>query len=399
MANKPPHYHKIATSANSPCGGCGGANKPMPSIGQISQNPNATLPGRQSRCAPIPRATATTPFENLTPDPPKLYGFYKIKILVVSYLPTKDNNTIDESVTGDLSGTLADMRAKIEADTQAGIAALELGSSYRKFSNPDSAPICSFQVIGRIEINEPWPARRGCEWEAMGYDPPLVDYAHIMGRINAKKWIEEEGVGQIWLFGYHGGKVNLHESVMSSSYGNYSNSYDLKGELPVFRQSYLVFTYNLGRGVAEILEDHTHHLEQVIGRNDKDGLFWEKFVGADERSSELVAADGIYHCGWTHFPPNGRKDYDWQNAQPARSDIFDWRPDGGGQTRMVTCQDWSCADDGGKSWKILWMQVIPGPDNGLTFGGKLLTDWWSFYADFDVAMRANRKLVGGQYAV
>lgn len=371
--------------------GCDTCGVKLPSVGSISKTfPN--VPKRQQRCAPIARVTPTTPITNLTPDPIKLYGNYKIKVLVIAFLPTSDGVTIDETVTGDLSGSLAQMQAKVEADSQAAIEALELASCYRKWDNPNSLPNVSFQVMGRIEIREPWPMRPGCEWEPLGFDPPLIDYDHIMKRINAKDWVENQGVSQIWLFGYDGGKAHLHESVMSGPYGNISNSYELKGELPIYNKTYTCYTYNLGRGVAEMLEDHTHQLERLFEQVDKDKLFWERFCGSTN-FAQLQPANGIYRRGWTHYPPNGTEDYDWQNSHAVRSDFFDWRPDGGGQTRMVTCQDWSCADEGGKTFKILWMQGIPGANSGLTFGGKALTDWWSFYGDFDAAMFAARKLV------
>jgi hypothetical protein len=55
------------------------------------------------------------------------------------------------------------------------------------------------------------------------------------------------------------------------------------------------------------VEDHTHQIEAILRYVD-DNLFWNLFVGSGGR------------CGWTHYPPNGRWDYDWNNANPVMSD-------------------------------------------------------------------------------
>jgi hypothetical protein len=39
------------------------------------------------------------------------------------------------------------------------------------------------------------------------------------------------------------------------------------------------------------------------------------------------------------------------------------------------------------------MQSLPGVDNGLTYRGRPLSNWWRFIGDFDGAMRAGLKLV------
>jgi hypothetical protein len=42
---------------------------------------------------------------------------------------------------------------------------------------------------------------------------------------------------------------------------------------------------------------------------------------------------------------------------------------------------------GGKlTWLIYWMQNLPGANNGLTYCGRPLTNWWAFTGDFDNVM-------------
>jgi hypothetical protein len=39
------------------------------------------------------------------------------------------------------------------------------------------------------------------------------------------------------------------------------------------------------------------------------------------------------------------------------------------------------------------MQHLPGPNNGLTFRGKRLANWWLFIGDYDLARRTGLGLV------
>ncbi len=44
-------------------------------------------------------------------------------------------------------------------------------------------------------------------------------------------------------------------------------------------------------------------------------------------------------------------------------------------------------------WFVYWMQSFPGANNGLTYQGKPLTNWWVFIGDFDNAIKNKLKLV------
>jgi hypothetical protein len=86
----------------------------------------------------------------------------------------------------------------------------------------------------------------------------------------------------------------------------------------VLDRTYTVYHYNYGRGPSEAVEDHMHQIEAVLRYVDPE-LFWDKFVGKP----------GEGRCGWSHYPPNGERDYDWANRNYILTDIEDWRPDGG----------------------------------------------------------------------
>jgi hypothetical protein len=207
----------------------------------------------------------------------------------------------------------------------------------------------------------------------------MTDYNAVMRRVDARTWVEERGVKEIWLWGYHGGVIDLWESNMAGPWGDISNSDRDLHDLPVFAKTCTVYHYNYGRGPSEAVEDHMHQIEAVLRHIDPD-LFWNKFVGKP----------GEGRCGWAHFPPNGERDYDWRNPKKVWTDIEDWQPDGGGRKIEINSDRW-----GGDSlrWFIYWMQNLPGHANGVTHRGRPLTNWWRFIGDFDGAMREGMKLV------
>jgi len=171
-------------------------------------------------------------------------------------------------------------------------------------------------------------------------------------------------------------------------YGDVSNSYQYN-DLSVCNHTYTLFHYNYDRGLGEAVEDHLHQLERLFQYLDNynqpanlpgQSLFWNLFVGAEDGQSRLTSPG----CGWTHYPPNGTQDYDWYNQNSVQSDCMDWKPDRSGQKSLISCSTWNgCQADQGVKFKIWWMQNIPGLNNGLTFRGKSLKNWWKAVYDFE----------------
>jgi hypothetical protein len=312
-----------------------------------------------------------------------------IKVFVVSYFPVK-GDLIDVSVTGNVVGTYANLKAKTQTLTTEACQLLEEGSRFRGYKNPSAKPALRYEVVGSKEFKEAIPAR-----PKTGPDAPMPDYNAIIARIDAKHLVEKEGVQEIWMWGYHG-TVGLWESNMSSPTGDVSNSDRDNKDLPVFSKTYTLYHYNYERGVGEMLENHTHQLEHLL--NFADGrdvtpedkwpelLFWGKFVGSDV-SHKIVTNPA--RCGWTHYAPNSERDYDWENPRYVETDIEDWKPDGIGKTQRMNADRWK--RDGIK-WRVYWLQAIPGLDNGLSYRGKPLRNWFSFVANWDQAVREKWKL-------
>ncbi len=306
---------------------------------------------------------------------------FKIPVLVLHYFPTNGAD-IDISITGDWGKPLDATREKTQRQTREVIAALREGSRYRAFMNSNSAPALEYEVVGSLEFLKPMPT-----FSKAGHQVPMTDYRRIMQTADIRDWVENKGVKEVWIWGYHGGKVDLWESNMASRFGDVSNSDRDPDDLPVLARTYTVYHYNYQRGASEAVEDHMHQIEAVL--NHVDGrdrtpesdwpnlLFWGRFVGSD-RSMKILRPG----CGWAHYPPNGQQDYDWANPRYVETDMDDWKPDGSGVKTRMNCDRW-----GGSSlrWFIYWMQHLPGPDNGLTSGRKALNNWWVFIGDYDLA--------------
>jgi hypothetical protein len=313
----------------------------------------------------------------------------KIPVLIVKYFPVKGDR-IDLAVTGDWNVSLQETRHKTNNLTQAVINALQEGSRYHGYKDTQAQTSLVYEVLHEIEFFEPLPTL-----PRPGNRVPLTDYRSIMKRVEIKKWVEQRGVKEVWIWGYHGGVLDLWESNMASPLGDISNSNRDPNDLPVLKSTYTVYHYNYQRGASEAVEDHMHQIEAVLnfidGRDrtpsDKwsNLLFWGKFVGSD-RSHKIVHPG----CGWAHYPPNGERDYDWANKRFIETDIEDWKPDGTGKKQRMNCSRW-----GGDSlkWFVYWMQNLPGANNGLSYNGKPLTNWWIFIGDFDHAMQRKMTLV------
>jgi len=313
---------------------------------------------------------------------------WEIRVLVLKYFPVKGDR-IDIAVTGDWGETLAATREKTDRLTGEVAAALTEGSRYHAHKNPDAKPSLRYVIAGAREFLAPLPTK-----PKPGHKAPMTDYGKIVEDVNIREWVEKRGVKEVWIWGYHGNVVGLWESNMAGPWGDISNSDRDPKDLPVLGSTYTVYHYNYQRGASEAVENHMHQIEHVLnyvdGRDRTPGekwgdlLFWGKFVGSD-RSHKIIHPG----CGWTHYPPNAEKDYDWANKRTVMSDIEDWKPDGSGRKSPINCDRW-----GGDSlrWFIFWMQSLPGEGSGLSYQGRPLENWWAFIGDFDRAMRDGRKL-------
>ena len=314
---------------------------------------------------------------------------YQVPVLNLSYIPVKDGK-VDITLTGDWQNTdIAALRTNIGNLTQQLIKALNKGSIYHGYKDTSAVPSLNYTIFKDEEFLKPVPSLSPANSPA--------NHKKILTDFNICDYVENKGVKEVWIWMYHTNITYPVESYLAGPLFSFGNGFM---DLPKCAKSYTVYDYNSGRSVSMALENHTHQIEQVFNYIDgrdaaphKDWgnlLFWGKFVGSDW--SHKIIAPG---CGWIHYPPNGESDYDWNNQKEVLSDCEDWKPDGTGQKKMISCHTWggsNCQSDEGYSFKIWWMQNIPGRGNSLFYNGKQLRNWWDFIGNFDRAMQVGKSL-------
>lgn len=285
---------------------------------------------------------------------------WQIPVLEIRYFPvTPDGQKIDIAVTSNVSASLSEIRQKCDNLTQKIITSLEEGSRFRAYKNSAAASSLKYKIIDKLEFLEPLPHSRYKKFP---------DYKKILERVNIKDYVENKGVKEVWIWGYHSPELAPWESNMASPYGDISNSDRDPADLPILGSTYTVYHYNYERTASEAVENHMHQIETLIINFNKD--LWERFAGVP----------GNWRCGNCHYPPNGKHDYDWSNKSYVETDIEDWRPESIGEKISINCDKWQ---GDSLKWFIYWMQSLPGAGNNLPYLGKKLTNWWVVIGDYD----------------
>lgn len=339
--------------------------------------------------------------------PQEAKAAYPMGVLSLRYFPLQSGtNNLNVAITG-MSDDWNVINAKISGLESSIISVLNDGSKYHLYKNPAANASLNYYFVAQLSpvfqalplgLQVPWKVDEGI------FDVYRPDYKTILQNLNICDYVDNQGVTEVWLWGYHtdsgiaGAQSPYTEPVESNmsmgrasqsfwnmgSYGDVSNS-EKSDDMPVCNKTYYLYNYNYGRGLGEAMEDHGHQMEATFNFVDY-FLFWKKFV------EPYGSSAGTNSCGWTHMPPNTAVNYDWQNSTPKTSNCEDWHPDGTGQVKQISCSTWGCSDVDGAAFKKWWMQNIPGLQNGLQFQGANLKNWWDFIGDFDSAMAAGKLL-------
>jgi hypothetical protein len=303
-------------------------------------------------------------------DRPKTAAPWTIPVLVINYFPlTADKTKTDIAVTSNVGAPVKEIEAKCKKQTQEVVEALEEGSRFRPYSNEKAKPSLKYTVVDTITYYEAVPRHS----KKKNY----TDYNAVMDRVKIREWVEEKGVREVWIWGYHSKEIAPVESNMASVHGNVSNSHRDPFDLPVLKHTYTVYHYNYERGTDMAVHNHLHQIEAVMRHHG--GELWQTFEGKP----------GAWRNGNCHFPVNGVKDYDYANKRYVESDIEDWKPEGFGKKQKMNCDRWAGSD---LKWYVYWMNAIPGIDNKLTYKNRPLGNWWEFIGDYDQAVTRKTKL-------
>ncbi len=380
------------------------SNGRVTAIAGGSATVRATFKGMQTEVAVTVRA-AVRPQVNESLDPflttPAAGALYDVPVVVIRYLPTRNGTTLDASVAG-TDDTIDHLKSQIDRYDIEIKYMLEEGSRFHGYKDPNAPPSLGYRVLALISIYEDMPP--GFPSGSPGITFP--DYNQILNRIDARHFVDDLGVKEFWLWGYHYGSIAPVESDMSSpTTGDISNSYRTQDDMPVFHKTYTLYNYNFTRSSNEAVHDHGHQLEAILGyvNRRQDGntnLFWKQFVGQDASGHFTTG-----RCGWTHMPPNTTSDYDYNNATLVESDCEDWTPAGTGAKKLINDLTWGSLryawprgvpeDVTQHQWYVYWMQNMPGAGNQIALDDQhVMTNWWRFTANWDDAIQSGIGLYG-----
>ena len=258
---------------------------------------------------------------------------YQMGVLVLKYFPlTADGQNIDIGVTGDVGDSLATIQSRVDGITANLVTDLARGSTYRGFADQAAQPSLHYSIVDTKEFHAAVPSIPSPL--NLTY-PRRADYGAILGNVPICDYVDHQGVDEVWIWAYQGPhQLDISESKMSGPYGDISNSYRLN-DMPRCSRTYVVYTYNYGRGTAEAIEDHGHQIEAELSQIDQH-LFRDLFEGPNYPGTLGVTG----RCGSVHNPPNSRFEYDRFDPAPNPSDCLDWKPDGLGALSQISCATW-----------------------------------------------------------
>jgi hypothetical protein len=341
----------------------------------------------------------------------------EIPVVIISFVPTKDGLNLDTDIAPDYwwlnPMTVDDTKQRILDFDQRIKFSLEEGSKFRDYAENTERPYLGYKVVDYFIIYEPTPRGPVLWTDANGFPVYGVDYHALFDRLDLQKYVEEQGVKEVWIWDYlmystiPSYDPNIHdpcqfrsqwESNMSSPTTNdISNSTRDPNDLPIYDKTYVVYSQNYRRTQAQAVHNRGHQYEQMLAHINslQDGntdLFWKKFVGQDEFGQWTTG-----RAGWTHMPPNTTGDYNYFSPDLVLSDIEDWTPDGSGDHKLVNVDTWAnmpyqwpgdpfFPEKTESQWYIYWFQSFPGYNNQIPYGLTCMSNWWDIIYDWDAAI-------------
>lgn len=331
------------------------------------------------------------------PPPPPVLSAASVRILVIHYIPFDQTGTLIDPNTPQTFPWARAQSEKSSADQiRALINVIEQGSRYHGYADPAAPPALDYQVMETIKRFAATPYR------ANRTHKNFLDYPAVFAGLDICGRVERENLSEIWLMipPHHAGFAHPEFMLL----GPHDPPYDdwELSDTPRCAKTYKVVTHNYDRW--ELMpEVWSHMLESEFRRIDPE--LWNLFYYpcySEEGYSCYPLADAsqpkIARCGNIHNPPNARSEYDRINKGSSQSDCKDWKPDGLGKLSAISCADWACSygssalDNHLTRYATWWMQNIPGWDNGKSYRGSLLRNWWDAHARYDEYVAGKWKL-------
>ncbi len=343
-------------------------------------------------------------------------GKLRVPVVVISYMPTIDGINLDmdrapDGFWGLSKSTLTQAKNKFKFDFVVAKNSIEEGTRFRDYGSNTTQQYVDIDVLLYVNVYEldVAPFVRGIT---------TIDYNKLFKKLNIENYVDVNGVKEVWIAMFPKENypsvttttnyINIPESNMSSPLtGDISNSERIQNDLPIYKNTYVVYGFNGHRGVETGLHCRGHQLESQLTYIDKNEFLWVSGFTPKDSAGAVINRPRL---GNTHYPPNGTKGYDYNNSIPAMSDIKTWKPSGG--TFVSTNKDtWgsikynflTTGPSVGNTttnydtnievkWLIFWWQSVPGYNNNIPYGNKTLTNWWDILYKWDETIKTGRKL-------
>jgi hypothetical protein len=349
-----------------------------------------------------------------------------VPVLALGYYPPdpQDPKLLDGEETGwgqnaQIYGrTIAFWEEKTQQMINQGLILVNESTRYHGYKDPYAPQFLNYRVIDYKKYYQAIP-----KGYPLGGNNTRPNYGEILRNLNICDYVDNKGVKEVWMYGYHNENgIEPDESKMSSNYGDISNAnpkdedIDPQYRMPICNNSYVLynFTYQPDGIPGNNLHNRGHQIENIINfadenyrwpaneHNTEGSLYWDDFSEYVTKNSPFVDQNGnriaehISSCGNIHYSPNwnNRKtdQYIYTIEKISNFDCESWNPD---PSKTVytqgNCSKWGCSDLGFYKW---YMQNIPGYNNGIVYQGQKMRNWWEAMYDFNAFIDRGRSLFG-----
>lgn len=350
-----------------------------------------------------------------------------VPVLVLEYYPPdpKNSTLLDGNETGwrqdaQIEGrTIKFWEQKTQEMISKGIILINNATRYHGYKDSSAPQFLNYQILEDKKFYQPIPKGYLLEKKANG-DAVRPDYGGILRNLNICDYVDNKGVKEIWMYGYHNDNgIVPDESRMSSKYGDVSNSYpkeqyiEEQYRMPICKNSYVLynFTYQPNGDPGNNLHNRLHQIENIIPyaegtwpptvQNTQGSIFWGDFAEYLQEDSPFVQQGfriSSYRssCGNAHITPNWSnmrtQGYVYDLKQQGEFNCETWNPDDSKTAYIKAgCERWGCTDIGFYKY---FMQNIPGYNNGIEYNGQKMRNWWEAMYDFNAFIDKGRSLFG-----
>lgn len=209
------------------------------------------------------------------------------------------------------------------------------------------------------------------------YRPRTADYYRIIENYDLVRKVDEKDIDEVWLIGHH--EMGFYESAMAGPAAFRINGPVLNNVPTKKRFVFMAFSpqqqpnlHGLGHR-AEATMEYQYGGWTIGALN----TTWERFA------ANAYESNGVSAVGTVHFPPNGRRHYDYANDLTVMSSADDWLnyPNLTGTLKPVNKDTWG-GPDYHRNYMIWWFNHFPQAPGINEEDGKL-NNWWHYIFSLD----------------